>query len=108
MNLRLDPFEKMGLGDSLFAANWWAYEFWRFVFVQQEVAKLAQTADAARCELQPLRGQGADRKGNVQQSRELSLMKACRASWARLASNYLYGDVRRLRPQRLTQVRRNL
>jgi hypothetical protein len=25
------------------AANWWAYEFWRFVFVQQEVGKAAQT-----------------------------------------------------------------
>jgi arylsulfatase A-like enzyme len=44
VNLRLDPFEKMGIGDSLFAANWWAFEFWRFVFVQQEVGKLAQTA----------------------------------------------------------------
>jgi len=44
VNLRLDPFEKMGLNQSLFAANWWAFEFWRFVFVQQEVAKLAQTA----------------------------------------------------------------
>jgi arylsulfatase len=43
-NLRLDPFEKMNLGESLFAANWWAFEFWRFVFVQQEVAKLGQTA----------------------------------------------------------------
>jgi arylsulfatase len=43
-NLRLDPFEKMNIGDSLYAANWWTYEFWRFVFVQQEVAKLAQTA----------------------------------------------------------------
>ena len=43
-NLRLDPFEKMNLQESLFAANWWAFEFWRFVFVQQEVAKLAQTA----------------------------------------------------------------
>jgi arylsulfatase A-like enzyme len=43
-NLRLDPFEKMSLGDSLFAGNWWAFEFWRFVFVQQEVAKLAKTA----------------------------------------------------------------
>jgi arylsulfatase A-like enzyme len=43
-NLRLDPFEKMNIGESLFAANWWAFEFWRFVFVQQEVAKLAQTA----------------------------------------------------------------
>jgi arylsulfatase A-like enzyme len=43
-NLRLDPFEKMNLGESLFAANWWAFEFWRFVFVQQEVSKLGQTA----------------------------------------------------------------
>jgi arylsulfatase len=43
-NLRLDPFEKMNIGDSLFAGEWWAFEFWRFVFVQQEVAKLAQTA----------------------------------------------------------------
>jgi hypothetical protein len=34
----------MNLGESLFAANWWAFEFWRFVFIQQEVAKLAQTA----------------------------------------------------------------
>jgi arylsulfatase A-like enzyme len=43
-NLRLDPFEKMSLNESLFAANWWAFQFWRFVFVQQEVAKLGQTA----------------------------------------------------------------
>jgi hypothetical protein len=34
----------MKIGESLFAANWWAFEFWRFVFVQQEVAKLAQSA----------------------------------------------------------------
>lgn len=43
VNLRLDPFEKMSINQSLFAANWWAFEFWRFVFVQQEVAKLAKT-----------------------------------------------------------------
>jgi arylsulfatase A-like enzyme len=43
-NLRLDPFEKMNLGQSLFAADWWAFEFWRFVFIQQEVGKLAQSA----------------------------------------------------------------
>jgi hypothetical protein len=43
-NLRLDPFEKMNIRESLFAANWWANEFWRFVFVQQQVAKLGQTA----------------------------------------------------------------
>jgi len=43
-NLRLDPFEKMNIGDSLFAGEWWAFEFWRFVFIQQEVGKLAQSA----------------------------------------------------------------
>ncbi len=45
-NLRLDPFEKMSIGDSMFAGNWWAYEFWRYVFVQQEVAELAKSAEA--------------------------------------------------------------
>jgi arylsulfatase A-like enzyme len=43
-NLRLDPFERTGLPGSLAFYNWFAYEFWRFVNVQQEVAKLAQTA----------------------------------------------------------------
>ncbi len=47
-NIRLDPFERTGLpsGDkgSLAFYNWFAYEFWRFQFVQQEIAKLAQTA----------------------------------------------------------------
>jgi arylsulfatase len=47
-NLRLDPFERTGMpkGDngSLAFYNWFAYEFWRFVFVQQQVGKLAQTA----------------------------------------------------------------
>jgi arylsulfatase len=43
-NLRLDPYERTGLQQSVFAANWWAYEFWRFVFVQDQVGKLAQTA----------------------------------------------------------------
>jgi arylsulfatase len=44
VNLRLDPYERTGLNQSIFAANWWVFEFWRGVFVQQEVAKLAQTA----------------------------------------------------------------
>ncbi len=46
-NLRLDPFERTGLpngvGGSLAYYNWFATEFWRFVFVQQEVGKWAQT-----------------------------------------------------------------
>jgi len=33
-----------GHNQSVFAANWWGFEFWRFVLVQQEVAKLARTA----------------------------------------------------------------
>ena len=43
VNLRLDPFERTGLSGSLAYYNWFAYQFWRFVFVQQEVAKYAQT-----------------------------------------------------------------
>ena len=48
VNLRLDPFERTGMptgtGGSIFYKDWFAYEFWRFVFVQQVVGKLAQTA----------------------------------------------------------------
>jgi arylsulfatase len=43
INLRLDPFERTGMGQSLIAYDWWAFEFWRFVLVQEEVAKLAGT-----------------------------------------------------------------
>jgi len=47
-NLRLDPFERTGMpsGDkgSMNYYNWFVYQFWRFVFVQQQVTKLAQTA----------------------------------------------------------------
>jgi arylsulfatase len=42
-NLRLDPFERTGLTGSLFYANWMSFEFWRFTFVQEEIAKAAQT-----------------------------------------------------------------
>ncbi len=53
-NLRLDPFERTGMpsGDkgSLAFYNWFAYQFWRFVYVQQQVGKLAQTAlEFRRC-----------------------------------------------------------
>ncbi len=43
VNLRLDPFERTGLGQSLEQVEWFKYEFWRFVFVQEVVAKAAQT-----------------------------------------------------------------
>ena len=48
-NLRLDPFERLDypvngtLNGSQNYFTWFQYEFWRFVFVQQEVAKLAMT-----------------------------------------------------------------
>jgi arylsulfatase A-like enzyme len=49
VNLRLDPFERTGMfngkdNGSLGYYNWFVYQFWRFQFVQQEVAKVAQTA----------------------------------------------------------------
>jgi arylsulfatase A-like enzyme len=49
-NLRLDPFERLDypvngtLNGSQNYFSWFQYEFWRFVFVQQEVGKLAMTA----------------------------------------------------------------
>jgi arylsulfatase len=49
-NLRLDPFERAGWAENLTKEgslqyfDWFKYEFWRFVFVQQEVEKLAMTA----------------------------------------------------------------
>jgi arylsulfatase len=48
INLRLDPFERTawqgGNNGSFEFFEWYKYEFWRFVFVQQKVAELAQTA----------------------------------------------------------------
>jgi arylsulfatase len=43
VNLRLDPFERTGLGQSLEQVNWFKYQFWRFVFVQEVVGKYAET-----------------------------------------------------------------
>ena len=50
-NLRLDPFERLGNpengtlhGAQGYFMQSFVYEFWRFVFVQQEVGKLVQTA----------------------------------------------------------------
>jgi arylsulfatase A-like enzyme len=42
-NLRLDPFERCGWTGSINYYNWFAYEFWRFVYVQQVLGKEAQT-----------------------------------------------------------------
>jgi arylsulfatase len=47
-NLRLDPFERTGMyngkdSGSISYYNWFAYEFWRFALVQQEIAKAAKS-----------------------------------------------------------------
>jgi len=42
-NLRLDPLERTGMAGSMQFADWYKYEFWRFVFVQQVVADFAQS-----------------------------------------------------------------
>ena len=49
VNLRLDPYERTGMyngkdNGSIAYYNWFAYQFWRFQFVQQQVAELAKTA----------------------------------------------------------------
>jgi arylsulfatase len=46
-NLRLDPFERLGFGPGeswMSFEHYFGHEMWRFVFMQEEVAKLAQTA----------------------------------------------------------------
>ena len=49
-NLRLDPFERTGWPENLTKEGsleyfeWFKFEFWRFVFVQEQVTKLAMTA----------------------------------------------------------------
>jgi len=46
-NLRLDPFERCGMPNgktgSLAYYDWFVDQFWRFVFVQDEVSKAAQS-----------------------------------------------------------------
>ncbi|HKF06060.1 MAG TPA: arylsulfatase [Candidatus Sulfotelmatobacter sp.] len=47
-NLRLDPLERTNFyngkdNGSVFFADWWGNEFWRFALVQKEVGKEAQT-----------------------------------------------------------------
>ncbi len=47
-NLRIDPFERTGFyngkdNGSLAYYNWFVFEFWRFVLVQQELAKAAHS-----------------------------------------------------------------
>jgi arylsulfatase len=43
VNLRLDPYERSIQTDSFYYFNWFSFEFWRFVYVQKEVAKAAQS-----------------------------------------------------------------
>ena len=51
-NLRLDPFERTGMpsgaNGSMAFYNWFVYEFWRFVFVQQQVANWPRPRSISR------------------------------------------------------------
>ena len=84
-NLRLDPFERTGWPENGTKAGsqeyfqWFKYEFWRFVFVQQQVEKLAMTAVEfppmqKRRELQPRRREGEDR-GRQSGDREVGIFE---------------------------------
>jgi arylsulfatase len=42
-NLRLDPFERTGVSGSMAFSDWFKYQFWRFVFVQEVVGKFGET-----------------------------------------------------------------
>jgi arylsulfatase A-like enzyme len=42
-NLRLDPFERTGIGSSIDYYNWFAFQFWRFAFVQEVAEKFAES-----------------------------------------------------------------
>ncbi|MBS3648586.1 arylsulfatase [Pseudaminobacter sp. 19-2017] len=72
-NLRLDPFERTGISDgksgSLAYYNWFATEFWRFVFVQQEVGKAAQSF----IEFPPMQKGGSFNMESVKQQIERSI-----------------------------------
>ena len=70
-NLRLDPFERTGWPNNGTKDgaqqyfDWFKYQFWRFVFVQQLMGKETPDlhrlpADAERRELQSRSGQGGD------------------------------------------------
>jgi arylsulfatase A-like enzyme len=77
-NLRLDPFERCGWNGSVDYYNWIAYEFWRFVAVQQQLGKAAQSfldyppmqagasfnLDALKAELQKRMDEAKSHTGN--------------------------------------------
>ena len=76
------PVERTGLpdgkGGSLAYYNWFAYEFWRFVFVQQEVAKAGAElrrvpADAERRKLQHGGGESTNSGGDSCTIRQVRL-----------------------------------
>ena len=66
VNLRLDPFERTGLTGSLFYKDWFAFEFWRFVFVGREVGAYAETF----VEFPPMQGGASFNLGAVKEEIE--------------------------------------
>ena len=89
VNLRLDPFERTGMfngkdNGSISYYNWFVYQFWRFQFVQKEVAKFGADcdrvpADAEGRELQSGGRKGPDRESDSQQAVAVSTSR--QISW---------------------------
>ena len=88
INLRLDPFERTGWPDSgtKYGAqeyfDWFKYEFWRFVFVQQQVEEAGHDGgrvptDAKGRQLQPRCREGENR-GSAGVNRQVGIARLAR------------------------------
>jgi hypothetical protein len=93
-NLRLDLFERTGMGSSMGYYNWFAYQFWRFVFVQEAAEKFAEL-----CRVPALAGTGELQPGFIKRTVE----ESSRAS--RCINNPIY---HRRRPRNHPSLGRSL
>ena len=72
-NLRLDPFERAYFDQAPpYMMDFYAHEFWRFVFVQQEVAKLGGTA----VEFPPMQASASFNLSRVKEQIDEAIKKA--------------------------------
>ena len=76
-NLRLDPFERTGITGSINYYNWYAYQFWRFVYVAAAGRQVRRDvhrvpADAEGGQLQPGGRQATDPRGGQGASGQVS------------------------------------
>jgi arylsulfatase len=75
-NLRLDPFERCYLTECPgYMMDFWAREMWRFVFAQQQVAKLGETA----IEFPPMQAPGSLNLARVKEEIDEAIKKSKQA-----------------------------